>query len=63
MGSSKNERLDPGYQRAVTTIAWFVQLAHAEWQHKFAAAAEAEQELARLGVIVKYRRRAARQPR
>lgn len=58
MKSTQEKQRDPAYERTVTTIAWFVQLAHAKLRNDFAKAAEAQEELERMGVTVKFRRRA-----
>lgn len=48
-GESERERL-------VAATAWFVSLASAKVRNQFAEAAEAQAELERLGVTVRFRR-------
>lgn len=60
MKTSQDKQPDPERDRVVEAIAWFVQLAHAKLRNDFTKAAEAQQELERMGVTVKFRRRAVR---
>ena len=48
---------DPGWDLAVDATSWFNLLMHARWRDNFGQAVEAETELERLGIVVRFRRR------
>jgi hypothetical protein len=51
------KRPDPERERTAEIIAWFAALSHAKYRHRFTEAVEAQAQLERLGVTVRFRRR------
>lgn len=51
-----DKKKDPKRDRMIAATAWFSVLAHSHLRNDFRKAAEAQAELGRLGIVVKFKR-------